>query len=84
MGNKLDEKELAKLSKRLRGKRKEIAKRANVGLGTVHNTFENKHQNMKVLEVAAEMVKEMNAQEINPIIAELRELLLEETVSQSN
>ena len=82
MGNKLDEKELAKLSKRLRGKRKEIAKRANVGLGTVHNTFENKHQNMKVLEVAAEMVKEMNAQEINPIIAELRELLLEETVSQ--
>jgi hypothetical protein len=73
MGNKLSREELDILSRKLRGKRPELATRANVSKGTVNNTFQGQYQNLKVLKAAAEMLKEQK--ELEPVIVELREEL---------
>lgn len=75
MGNKLSLFELSVLSKQLRGKRADLAARANVAKGTVDNTLSGKHQNLQVLKAAAEMLKEQKAAVGNSVILELREEL---------
>lgn len=69
--------ELFHFSVLLRGRRDEIAKRANVSRWTVNNTFQDVYQNEKVLEVVAEMIEEQNKKEVksNPLVDRLRNLV---------
>jgi hypothetical protein len=80
MGNKLTKDELTSASRRLRGKRSELATRAKVSEGTVNNTFEGRYQNEKVLTAIRDMLLEQEKIKENPVVAELREIL---AVSQS-
>jgi DNA-binding transcriptional regulator YhcF (GntR family) len=56
---KLTKDELSKIAHLLRGRRLEIAKRANVHLSTVNNTFQDLFQNTDVIRVSKEMMKEI-------------------------
>ena len=72
--NKLTKEELRIIAAKLRGKRQELAEKANVSLGTVNNTFQDLYQNSEVIKAAAEMIKEMLEQK-DPNVETLRELI---------
>ena len=75
MGNKLTKEELTNASRLLRGRRAEIAEKAQVSEGTVNNTFEGRYQNEDVLIAIRDMLKAQKELKENPVIAELREML---------
>ena len=54
---KLTKDELRKLATLFKGSRPELAQEAGVSIQTVHNTFQDKHQNPKVIEAAYRIVK---------------------------
>jgi hypothetical protein len=70
---KLSKIELIQIAALLRGRRDEIAQRAEVSKFTVDSTFQGKYPNTRVLEVAAEMIKELKLQKtvVDDLRAEL-------------
>jgi hypothetical protein len=54
---KLTKDELRKLATLFKGNREGLAHEAGVSIQTVHNTFQDKHQNEKVIEAAYRIVK---------------------------
>lgn len=54
---KLTKDELRKLATLFKGQRPSLALEAGVSVQTVHNTFQDKHQNPKVIEAAYRIIK---------------------------
>jgi len=71
---KLTKEELSKIAHLLRGRRLEIAQRANVHLSTVNNTFQDLFQNADVIRVSKEMMKEILSEK-DEDIEEIRQLI---------
>ena len=78
---KLTKEELVKLAVLMKGKRPELARAANVSIQTVHNTFQDKYQNIRVIEAAYRIVKK--EMEMPTDLDALRQLLAEGEFPQS-
>ena len=73
---KLKKEELTRIAILLRGRRDEIAERAEVSVWTVNNTFQDKYQNAKVIKVLNEMLDEEESKENEDVVALRKKLAL--------